>query len=142
MPNFEYKIVPAPDRAKKIKGAKGPEARFAATLEETLNTLGRDGWEFVRSEVFSVEERAGLTGKKSVDRQMMVFHRALPEPEKAAPVQPPEAAPEPPQSPVDYDAPEEPPVFSSESRGPKILGRPIPPMSRQGGDADPGPETD
>ena len=138
MPKFEYKIVPAPDRAKKIKGAKGPEARFAATLEEALNALGSDGWEFVRSEVFSVEERAGLTGKKSTDRQVMIFRRAQPEPAKPAP----EPAPEPPQTPVDYDTPEEPPVFSSESRGPKILGRPIPPMSRQGGDADPGPETD
>ena len=67
MPGYEYKIVPAPDRAKKIRGVKGPEARFAATLEDSLNTLGAEGWEFVRTEVISVEERAGLTGKMSIE---------------------------------------------------------------------------
>lgn len=138
MPGYEYKILPAPDRARKIKGAKGAEARFAATLEESLNGLGGDGWEFVRTEMFAVEERAGLTGKKSVDRQVMVFRRALPEPEKFAP----EPTPEPPQVQVDYDTPEEPPVFSTENRGPKILGRPVPPMSRPGSEANSVPETD
>ena len=90
MPGYEYKIVPAPDRAKKIRGVKGPEARFAATLEDSLNTLGAEGWEFVRTEVFSVEERSGLTGKKSIDRQVMVFRKALPGPVQSAPVPAPE----------------------------------------------------
>ncbi|MEL7027600.1 MAG: DUF4177 domain-containing protein [Pseudomonadota bacterium] len=126
MPGFEYKIVPAPDRAKKIKGAKGAEARFAATLEEALNTLGQDGWEFVRTEIFQIEERTGLTGKKQIDRQVMVFRREdnIVEPARVEP------SVEPVPTPQENEAVEEPPVFSSESRGPRILGRPIPPMSR------------
>lgn len=130
MPGYEYKIVPAPDRAKKIRGVKGPEARFAATLEDSLNTLGADGWEFVRTEVFSVEERAGLTGKKSIDRQMMVFRKALPEPAQTAPASAPESTLAPVPDPVAEDAPQDPPVFASDSRGPRILGRPVPPLSR------------
>lgn len=126
MPGYEYKIVPAPDRAKKIRGVKGPDARFAATLEDNLNTLGADGWEFVRTEVFSVEERTGLTGKKSIDRQVMVFRKALPEPAQTAPA--PALAPLP-QPSVDAP-PQDPPVFASDNRGPRILGRPVPPLSR------------
>lgn len=135
MPGFEYKIVPAPDRAKKIRGAKGAEARFAATLEETLNEHGSDGWEFVRSEVFSVEERAGLTGKKTVDRQVMVFRKPLPEPAEPAPA-PAVETEDVPEQPHEIEAQ---PEFSHDGRGPKILGRPIPPMSRP---AETAPEPD
>ncbi|MEL7460861.1 MAG: DUF4177 domain-containing protein [Pseudomonadota bacterium] len=130
MPGFEYKIVPAPDRARKIKGAKGPEARFAATLEEALNTLGADGWEFVRTEMFKTSERAGLTGKKSVDRQVMVFRKPLPEPVHVAPAPAPEPAPVHTPEPAPDAAAEDPPVFASDARGPRILGRPVPPLSR------------
>lgn len=64
MPVYTYKIVPAPERARKIKGAKGPEARFAATLEEDMNAHAEDGWEFVRTETFPVEERSGFMEKR------------------------------------------------------------------------------
>lgn len=130
MPGYEYKIVPAPDRAKKIRGVKGPDARFAATLEESLNILGSDGWEFVRTEVFSVEERTGLTGKKSVDRQVMVFRKALPAPAEATAPMRLEPAPVRVPEPDPATQTEDQPVFSSEGRGPRILGRPVPPLSR------------
>jgi hypothetical protein len=122
MPGYNYRIVPAPERARKVKGAKTPEARFAATLEEDLNTLGEDGWEFVRTETFSVEERSGFTGKKSVNRCMMVFRKPLAEPAVAeAPVA--LRAAEPPE-PELREAP------AAENRGPRILGRPVPPVTR------------
>jgi len=122
MPGFTYRIVPAPERARKIKGVKSPEARFATTLEDDLNALGEDGWEFVRTETFPVEERSGFTGKKTVERRVMVFRKSLAEPVAAEPAAPlhPAGEPEP-------RAPDTPP---EEQRGPRILGRPVPPVTR------------
>lgn len=134
MPAYTYKIVPAPERARKIRGAKGPEARFAATLEEDLNAIGEDGWEFLRTETFSVEERSGLTGKKQVDRQVLVFRKALEEPAVDVPPLTLRAAPE--------RAPEEADPEPEEAKGPRILGRPVPPVTRLQRDAALRSETD
>lgn len=72
---FDYKVLPAPARARKVKGAATPEDRFAATLSEVLNAQSQDGWEFVRAETLPSEERTGLTGTRSVFRTMLVFRR-------------------------------------------------------------------
>jgi len=122
MTSYTYKTVPAPERARKIRGVKTPEDRFAATLEEDMNALGAEGWEFVRTECFTVEERTGLTGKKSVERRVMIYRKAVQEvtPE-AEPVQL-----RPAEAPTPRPAPAEPEV----TRGPRILGRPVPPVTR------------
>jgi len=78
MPRFEYKLVPAPEKSIKQKGLKGP-ALFAATLEDMLNSLAIDGWEFQRSEILPEEVRAGLTSRTTVYRNLLVFRRALPD---------------------------------------------------------------
>ena len=62
MMRYEYKVVPAPARGEKAKGVKAPEARFALTVEQVLNEMGADGWEFLRAETLPSEERQGLTG--------------------------------------------------------------------------------
>lgn len=77
MSQFEYKVIPAPAKSRKTKGANTAEARFAATLNESLNEQGADGWEFLRSETLPVEERQGLTGTKTVFRTMLVFRRVV-----------------------------------------------------------------
>lgn len=122
MQSYSYKIVPAPDRARKFRGVKAPDARFARTLEDDLNALAADGWEFVRTETFEVEERAGLTGKKSVDRQVMVFRKALVEEVQQQAGASLRAVPDP------EPAPEQ--VEAAPGSGPRILGRPVPPLSR------------
>lgn len=75
----EYKVVPAPAKPAKVRGAKSPEARFAATLEAALNAAAEDGWEFLRAETLPVEERTGLTGTRSTFRSVLVYRRALDE---------------------------------------------------------------
>lgn len=123
---FEYRIVPAPERARKIKGAKTPEARFSATLEEELNDLAADGWEYLRTETFAVEERAGLASRKTVERQVMVFRRpiASAEPVQVEPRIAAEAEPHAAEPPADL------PQAERSGSGPRILGRPLPPVTR------------
>jgi len=90
MPRYEYKIVLAPEKAGKFKGLKSP-ARFAATIEQAMNELGAEGWQFLRVDTLPQEERSGLTSKVHTPRNLLIFQReiveavveeeALPEPE-------------------------------------------------------------
>lgn len=86
MQRFEYKVIPAPKRAEKIKGVKGPEDRFAHTLMGLMNELGEDGWEYLRSETLPVEARSGLTRTTLTDQTVLVFRRVV-EDDSASPLQ-------------------------------------------------------
>ncbi len=77
MQRYEYKVVPAPQKGTKAKGVKTPEGRFANSVEQVLNQMGQDGWEYQRSELLPSEERTGLTGSVTNWRNVLVFRRAL-----------------------------------------------------------------
>jgi hypothetical protein len=96
MPRYEYKLVPAPEKATKHKGLKGA-ANFAATLEDVLNELGADGWHYLRIDTLPQQERSGLASKTTTYRNLLVFQRELPEPD---PVDTPASVPERRLSPV------------------------------------------
>ncbi|KAE9629782.1 DUF4177 domain-containing protein [Parasedimentitalea maritima] len=74
---FEYKVVPAPAKGTKAKGVKTPHGRFAVSIEQLLNDMAADGWEFQRAELLPSEERAGLTGSTTNWRNVMVFRRPV-----------------------------------------------------------------
>lgn len=74
---YEYRVVPAPLRGKKAKGVRGGPARFAYALQEVMNELGRDGWEYLRSDTLPAEERVGLTGRTTTYQNMLVFQRPV-----------------------------------------------------------------
>ena len=75
MPRYEYKVVPAPRRGEKARGLRTTEERFAQALTTLMNSLGRDGWDYVRADTLPVDERAGLTGTKTSFQNMLVFRR-------------------------------------------------------------------
>ena len=77
MPIYEYKVIPAPRRGEKTRGAKTTADRFAHALTQVMNELGRDGWEYLRADTLPCEERVGLTGKSTAFQNMLVFRRAL-----------------------------------------------------------------
>jgi hypothetical protein len=79
MTQFEYKVVPAPVRAEKIRGAKTVQDRFAATLAAVMNDLGREGWDYLRADTLPVEERVGFTGRQTVFQNMLIFRRVIAE---------------------------------------------------------------
>ncbi len=76
MASYEYKVIPAPTKGAKAPGLKTAEARFAATIEDTLNAQAAEGWEYLRTDILPSEERQGLTGSQTVYRTLMVFRRA------------------------------------------------------------------
>jgi hypothetical protein len=77
MPQYEYKVIPAPRRGEKSREARTTEDRFALALTSLMNQLGREGWDYVRADVLPCDERSGLTGTKTTYQTMMVFRRAL-----------------------------------------------------------------
>jgi len=80
---YEYRVVPAPVKGDKSRGAKTPAERFAQALSNVMNAMASEAWEFVRSESLPAEERSGLTGTKTVYHNMLVFRRELPPPSAA-----------------------------------------------------------
>ncbi len=79
MQNYEYKVVSAPNRGEKARGVKTPSDRFAHALENLMNALGRDGWEYVRADTLPSEERSGLTKRTTVYHSVLVFRRPVQE---------------------------------------------------------------
>lgn len=75
MQRYEYKVIPAPKRGEKLRGVKTTEDRFALTLTELMNSLGADGWDYVRADTLPCDERAGLTGTRTTYQNMLVFRR-------------------------------------------------------------------
>lgn len=77
MQRYEYKVVPAPKKGTKAKGVKTPEGRFATSIEQLLNAMGADGWDYQRAELLPSEERSGLTGSTVQWRNVLVFRRPI-----------------------------------------------------------------
>lgn len=75
--DYEYKVVPAPRRGEKARGAKTSEDRFAYAVQGLMNTLAADGWEYLRADTLPCDERSGLTGTKTTFQNLMVFRRAV-----------------------------------------------------------------
>ena len=98
MQRYEFKVVPAPRRGEKARGVKSTEDRFALTLTDMMNGLGRDGWDYVRADTLPCDERVGLTGTKTSFQNMLVFRRvldvdAVPAPNRLMSVEPVPVAP-------------------------------------------------
>ena len=80
MARYEYKVVPAPSKTRRIKGMKTVEDRFAFGMEMLMNDLGAEGWEYLRAETLPCEERSGIRGRTTESiKHMLVFRRSLDE---------------------------------------------------------------
>lgn len=75
--SYEYKVVPSPSRGEKAKGLKGPEQRFAHTLQSLMNEMAQSGWEFQRAETLPSEERSGLAQTITQWRSVLIFRKPL-----------------------------------------------------------------
>lgn len=99
MQRYEYKVIPAPQKGVKAKGVKTTEGRFAASVEQVLNQMGQDGWEYQRAELLPSEERSGLTGSTTNWRNVLVFRRAVAQDAPDVETAPVAAAPTPNETP-------------------------------------------
>ncbi|MEM1073987.1 MAG: DUF4177 domain-containing protein [Pseudomonadota bacterium] len=77
MTHFEYKVVAAPTKGVKARGVKSAEARFSHMLEQLMNEMAADGWEYQRAETLPSVERSGLTSTTTHWRNVLVFRRVV-----------------------------------------------------------------
>lgn len=87
MEYFEYKVIPAPRRSVRVKGAKGTDGKFAATLEKIINDLAAEGWQYLRAESLPIDERHGITRRKTENYQnVLIFCKPTDSPAITDPV--------------------------------------------------------
>ena len=73
---YEYKVVGAPERAKRARGARTRTDRVARALQDLINEEAVDGWEYHRTDLLPVEERAGfLSRPRETHRAVLIFRR-------------------------------------------------------------------
>ena len=78
MAKYEYRIVPSPRRAKRVKGARTSQDRFARTLTEVINAEAAEGWEYLRADTLPMDEKKGmLSSATEVYQTVLVFRRSL-----------------------------------------------------------------
>lgn len=85
--SFEYKCVGGPERPKRQRGVRGRSERVALAMQELIGAEAVDGWEYLRTDLVPVEEKAGLFSRtQEVHRAVLIFRRELePEPRFVAP---------------------------------------------------------
>lgn len=88
MASFEYKVIPAPRKGLKAKGVKTSDGRLALAIEDIMNEMGAQGWQYLRADTLPVEERSGLTGKSTTFQHLLVFTRELAEAAEPAEAEP------------------------------------------------------
>ena len=117
MKQIEYKVVPAPTKAKRGRWIRNSSVRFADHLQYVLNDMAKDGWEYVRTDTLPCEQRVGLTQTTTTYQNMLVFKRTadettsiedlaqklamLPSPEQFAPIPEPQSLIS--KAPIDLD---------------------------------------
>ena len=74
---YEFKVVPAPDQARKLSREEKGEDAVCVTLMETMNALGLEGWDFVRTEKLTMRQPSGIMGSKTIEREMLIFRREI-----------------------------------------------------------------
>lgn len=78
MTSFEYKVIAAPRRIRKVKGVPGAADQFAHTLGEAINEQARQGWEYLRADVMMADEPRGfLRSDVTAEHTVLVFRRGL-----------------------------------------------------------------
>lgn len=76
MSYFDYKVIPAPRRVKRVRGVHEGAELFAHTLTEAINEQAREGWEYVRAESLTAETPRGWFRRPAEeDQTVLVFRR-------------------------------------------------------------------
>ena len=75
MQTYEYKVIPAPNRSKRVKGVKGSAGRFATVLSEAMNEQATEGWEYLRSDSLPVEENPNFFKSRVETYQTVLIFR-------------------------------------------------------------------
>jgi hypothetical protein len=129
---FEYKCVGGPERPKRLRGTRSRSERVALAMQEIINIEAVDGWEYQRTDLVPVEEKAGLFSRAhDVHRAVLIFRRERSAARPAhAPMQAPAHVESVAASPEPEMARQAEPADAREARIPLAAERGAPPPAR------------
>lgn len=75
---FEYKCVGGPERPRRLRGTHSRSDRVAVAMQEIIGAEAVDGWEYLRTDLVPVEEKAGIFSRpQEVHRAVLIFRREV-----------------------------------------------------------------
>ena len=74
MERYEYRLEVAPQKSHLYSGMKKSDDAFAHTMMDAINTVAREGWEFLRLETVSHKR---FMRRATERREYLVYRRAL-----------------------------------------------------------------
>ncbi|SDZ09487.1 hypothetical protein SAMN05444004_10613 [Jannaschia faecimaris] len=74
---YEYEVIPAPTKAKRVAGLIKENERVAHEISELFNDMAIDGWEYVRADTISIDDVTGISGNIPKAHTLLVFRRPL-----------------------------------------------------------------
>ena len=76
--DYEYKCVGAPEKPKRVRGAKTGSQRLASAMEELIHEEAVGGWEYMRTDLVPIMEKSSMLGRaQEVHRAVLVFRREI-----------------------------------------------------------------
>ena len=73
---FEYNVIPAPTQMKRSKGAKTAGERLAIELQDAINEMAAQDWEYVRSDTLTVMDKPSRFSRAvEMIETVLVFRR-------------------------------------------------------------------
>jgi len=76
MTKYEFRAIPCPDRAVRMRDLPPGADAFGETLSLAINDLAVEGWDYIRSETIEVRRRR-LFGSRRDQRTFLVFRREI-----------------------------------------------------------------
>lgn len=75
--SYEFQVVPAPERVRKLTDLTKDQDRFCATVTDILTDMGLAGWEFVGAETLPYRERRMFLFSRQMHKSCLVFRREI-----------------------------------------------------------------
>lgn len=72
---YEYKLTAIPTKGRSIKGRRGVSESFGVAIEDKMNKMSDEGWEFVEFREVPIIERRVLRANRTRTATMMLFKR-------------------------------------------------------------------
>ncbi|MBF9034845.1 hypothetical protein HKCCE2091_11395 [Rhodobacterales bacterium HKCCE2091] len=77
MSRYEFKVLPSPQRVRKLTGLARGQDKFCATLTDVMTDMGLQGWEFMGAETLPCSGRRLGLFPTSEEKSILVFRREI-----------------------------------------------------------------
>ncbi|MEM1272665.1 MAG: hypothetical protein AAGF88_02550 [Pseudomonadota bacterium] len=77
MSRYEFTVIPAPTRVRKLTDLTKGQDKFCATITDILTDMGLEGWDFMGAETLPYTRRRFIIFWQNAERTCLVFRREI-----------------------------------------------------------------